>query len=73
MAPSNLERDGTPAGAKGITGILRPNLSLTLRGPGKKAELYLDAKYSYSDRYLKYSATKMLAGLTDRASSNSAF
>jgi len=53
--------------AFGLSGVLRPDLWLTLHGPDKTAELYLDAKHSNSDRYLKHSATRMLASLIDRA------
>lgn len=49
-----------------LRGVLRPDLRLTLQGPSKKIELYLDAKHSDSDRYIRYSATKMLASLIDR-------
>lgn len=52
-----------------LKGFLRPDLWLTLHGPGTKAELYLDAKLSVDDHYLKISAQKMLASLIDRAGS----
>lgn len=53
--------------AFGLRGVLRPDLRLVLHSPERRTtDLYLDAKLSESDKYLRHSATRMLASLIDR-------